>query len=144
MSLVKFQNATVPAFTNLFDDLFGKDPLICGTESPSTIPAVNIKENDSQFTLEVAAPGLSKEDFKLKVDYNRLIVKSESKASGEESTEIFSRKEFGYSGFKRTFTLPKHVDVNGITAEYKNGVLIVNVPRLKEEDNDKIRNISIA
>lgn len=98
------------------------------------IPAVNIKETERNFELELAAPGKKKEDFIIEVDDHVLSISSEEKTERveENKEERYTRKEFGYSSFKRSFTLPDSVDESHIKATYKEGVLTLTMPKRKE------------
>ncbi|MCS6834030.1 MAG: Hsp20/alpha crystallin family protein, partial [Flammeovirgaceae bacterium] len=106
-------NDFMPSFSKLFEDFFNDD---FGTWT--TVPAVNIKENEKEFSLEFAAPGKAKEDFKIEVDENILKVSSEKKEEQEEKDEKgrYTRKEFSYHSFVRSFRLPDNVDVDKIEA----------------------------
>src|SRR5215213_3164569 len=110
MSLTKWNNG-LPGMTNLFDDFFAKDLWNWGQDNNSTtrttIPAVNIKENNDNFVVEMAAPGMNKEDFKIELDGNQLTIGSEQKTENTENEgERYSRREFSYQSFQRSFTLP--------------------------------------
>lgn len=105
-----------------------------------TAPSVNILESKENFRIDVAAPGLTKEDFKIDVTQNVLTISTEKKVetpSTPESeiktapTHKYVRREFGYSAFKRAFNLPENVDVTNISAQYNNGVLEVSVPKIE-------------
>ena len=109
----------------------------------NNLPAVNVKEIDNAFQIEVAAPGLKKEDFKLSLHENRLTISAKQADNKEEKTEKFSRQEFNYSSFQRTFTLPKNVDGEKIEASYTNGILHVGLPK-KEELKPAIKEIAVA
>lgn len=143
MTLVKFKD-TFPSF---LDEFFGGD-IFDSMRGASTIgnslPAVNVKENDKAFLLEVAAPGMKKEDFKLELENNILGISSESKDEQSEEKEKYTRREFRYSAFRRTFTLPKHVDSDRIKAEYKDGVLTIEIPKKVEEKMPSSKTIEIS
>ncbi len=143
MTLVKFKD-TFPSF---LDEFFGGDIFdsVRGTSSiGNSLPAVNVKENEKQFELEVAAPGMKKEDFKIELDNNILGISSEMKHESEEEKDKYTRREFRYSSFRRTFTLPDSVDSEGISASYNDGVLKIQIPKLNEEKraNSKLIDIS--
>ncbi len=128
------------AFPVLFDDAFFKDFFEATPRTASNVPAVNVKENEKEFQVELAAPGLKKEDFNVSVEKNVLTISSESKK--EETTQDeslkFTRKEFSYASFSRSFTLDeKHVDVDNITANYESGVLQLTIPKKSEPENVK-------
>src|SRR5690625_272441 len=108
--------------------------------------AVNVKENDYEFILEVAAPGMKKEDFKLELDNNVLSISSEKKEEKEteDKEEKFTLREFSYSSFKRSFTLPETVDHSKISADYKDGVLKIELPKREEAKVQPKRTIEIS
>lgn len=102
-------------------------------------PAANIAENEVNFTIEIAAPGLQKEDFKIEVKNSKLTVSAESKT--QEEGKKYSRKEFAYGSFKRNFTLPETVDSENISAKYADGILYVVIPKLEKEKVGRSINI---
>lgn len=106
-------------------------------------PAVNIVENETNFTIEVAAPGLQKEYFKIEVKNNQLTVWSEAKSqeNAQENTKKYSRQEFGFGNFKRSFTLPESVDSENISAKYADGILYVAIPKLEKAKTGRSVNI---
>ena len=144
MSLVKRKHTN--RFPSIFDEIFAPDWFGGMNELASSkhLPAVNIKESDTGYTVEVAAPGLRKEDFNIELDNDLLTISSEVKENKEETTERFTRKEFAYGTFKRSFTLPETVDKENINAGYESGVLIVTLPKLKEAQPQPKRLISIS
>lgn len=114
------------------------------TSTNSTLPAVNIRENDESFMIEVAAPGLAKENFKLNLDRNRLVISSEQREEKNESDNKYSRREFSYQSFERSFTLPEGaVDGDKITAKYNDGILLVTLPKREEIKPKPAREIEI-
>ncbi|GAB4499123.1 MAG: Hsp20/alpha crystallin family protein [Saprospiraceae bacterium] len=100
----------------------------------SSMPAVNVKENKNAFKLEVAAPGFKKGDFKLEVQDGRLTISGETKEEKEDKDEKYTRQEYRYSSFSRSFTLPENVKSDDISAEYTDGVLKVTLPKKKAEE----------
>ena len=102
--------------------------------SNTSVPAVNIKETETEFKIELASPGLKKEDFKIEVDENVLSISSERKKELEEQSVNgkYTRKEFSFSSFKRSFTLPETVNEEDITANYEDGVLHLTLPKREE------------
>lgn len=132
MTLVKRHSGY--GFPTIFEDFFKPD-FLGGTEVfKSQVPAVNIKENDNDFVVELAAPGLKKEDFNIEVDKNILTISSEQKSENtiEENDGKYTRREFSFQSFKRSFTLPEIIDDNQIKANYENGVLKVELPKKEE------------
>ena len=100
------------------------------TRASATAPSVNVVENAAEYRLEVAAPGLAKEDFKINVEDVTLTI-SAAKTVETKEGDKFIRREFGYSTFKRTFTLPETVDVTNIKATYDNGILVLTLPKVE-------------
>jgi HSP20 family protein len=145
MTLVKFANGQKnnglnPLFTDVFDSILNDTFL--SDKAVSKTPAVNIAETENEFHIELAAPGLSKEDFKISVEKNILTVSAEKKAETEVSDKKYSKKEFSYSSFKRTFTLPETVDYAKIEAGYTDGILKLNIAK-KEEAKIQTREIAV-
>ena len=97
-----------------------------------TVPAVNISENKEDYRVTVAAPGLKKSDFKIDVEGNMLLISSEKSESKEEKEERYTRKEYSYSSFRRSFTLPDDVRQDKIEASYEDGVLKLTLPKKEE------------
>lgn len=147
MSLTKWNNGH--NMTNLFDDFFTRDFLNWGLANNSTtnttIPAVNIKETPENFAVEMAAPGMKKEDFRIELDGNNLTISSEwQNQADEKEGERYTRREFSYQSFQRTFTLPRNVvDGDKIEAKYENGVLRLLIPKREEAKQKPARMIEI-
>lgn len=130
-----------PFFMNgLFDDDFF--PVV--NTRTNSMPAVNIREDDKKFTLDLAVPGMDKKDLKIDINEDVLTVSSESKHESEENREGFKRKEFSYSSFCRSFRIPENVNSEKIEASYKDGILTVNLPKIEEEKNKISRQIRIS
>ncbi|HXB41049.1 MAG TPA: Hsp20/alpha crystallin family protein [Bacteroidia bacterium] len=104
--------------------------------------AVNIKEDEKNYHLEFAVPGFEKEEFKINFENQLLTISAEKKNEAKEENKNYTRREFAYNSFQRSFTLPESVQENSIKAEYKNGILTVNIPK-KEETNKQKREISV-
>lgn len=109
---------------------------IVGGDFAHNMPAVNLKENDENYQLEMAAPGLVKEDFNIFLENKQLVisVKKEKNTETEDQGKVL-RKEFNYTEFKRTFSLPEHVDADKIGATYEKGILLVTVPKATPKEN---------
>jgi len=134
MTLVKFGNGQKnypvnPFFNDVFDSILN-DTFI-GDKLISRVPAVNIAENENEFHIELAAPGLKKEDFKINLDKNVLSISADKKVENVEGTK-FSKREYNYTSFTRSFTLPESVDHSKIDAEYTDGVLTLTVAKREE------------
>ena len=107
------------------------------------VPAVNITEQEGEYIVSLAAPGLKKEDFKIDVDGNMLTISSEKEESKEEKDKKFTRKEYNYSSFSRCFTLPEEISQEKIEAKYEDGVLKISLPRKKGVSQPTARQIAV-
>jgi len=126
--------------SNLFeDDLF---PVWSGN-STST-PAVNIREDEKKYSLELAVPGMDRKDVKIDINEDVLTVSSEKKTETDENQNGYRRKEFSYSSFCRSFYLPENVNREKIEARYKDGILTIELPKHEEEKNRLTRQIKIS
>ena len=150
MSIVRRNGDLFPTMPGFFNDFLTKDfsnwALSNNSNTNTTIPAVNIRETAENFVVEMAAPGMKKDDFKLELDGNMLTIDSEKEDQYEEKDgEKYSRKEFSYQSFQRTFQLPKEVvDSEKIEARYENGLLILLIPKKEEAKQKPPRTIRIA
>lgn len=142
MSLVRRNGNLLNPLPMLFDDFFNRDVFNWSnsnfSDTNTTIPAVNIKETGEHYEVEVAAPGMAKNDFKVELDGNALTI-SLQKTNRQEmkESERYFRQEFSYESFQRTFTLQKEVvDIDKIEAKYENGLLHLLIPK-KEEAKQK-------
>ena len=139
MTLVK-SNKSGNLFPSVFSDFFDNDRFFSNQwfEKASNVPAVNIKETDAEFDVELAAPGFKKGDLKVDIDNNVLTISAEKKEEKEEENKRFTRKEFSYSSFSRSFTLPQSVNADKIDAKYNDGILKLIIPK-KEEAKAKAK-----
>lgn len=149
MTLIKLKNDSAPKyadkmpyFNEMFNDFF--DGLLSSDFRRTSTPAVNIIEDDDNFKLEVAAPGLAKDDFKINVDNDLLSISAEKKNETNEKNSRYTRKEFSYVSFKRSFNLPEIVDANSINANYENGVMTLTLPKREEAKPKPAREIKIS
>jgi HSP20 family protein len=145
MTLVKFANgqksrAVNPFFSDVFDSILNDSFL--SDKLSTRVPAVNIAETENEFQIELAAPGLKKEDFKISVDKNVLSVSADKKTENVEEGKKFSKREYSYNSFTRSFTLPEVADHSKIEAEYTDGILKLNVAK-KEEAKIQSREIAV-
>ena len=148
MTLIKRTESNWP-FPSMMDNLFSRDLMDWSTSNFSntntTIPAVNIKETDDDFQIEVAAPGMDKKDFKINLENNQLMISSERKNHVKEKDENYTRKEFSYQSFQRTFNLSDQmIDGDKISAKYCDGVLCITLPKREEVKPKPARLIKIA
>ena len=107
------------------------------------VPAVNITEQKDDYLVSLAAPGLKKEDFKIDVNGNMLTISSEKEESKEEKDKRFTRKEYNYSSFSRSFTLPEEINKEKIDARYEDGVLKISLPRREEAKKPAAKQIAV-
>ncbi len=150
MSLVKRNGNIFTPLPTFFDDFFNRDVFNWNnsnfSDTDTTVPAVNIKETAENYEVEVAAPGMTKNDFKVELDGNVLIISSEKSNQKEDmGDEKYSRKEFSYQAFRRTLNLQKDVvDIDRIQAKYENGLLHLVIPKKEEAKQKPPRLIEIA
>lgn|SRR5690554_2871909 len=133
-------------FPSIFEDLFNDSRLANVAHFGSTLPAVNIKETENGFTVEVAVPGKSKDDFQIELNEDVLTISSEDKSEKEETTNDgrYTRREFSYASFRRSFHLPDSVAQDKIEAKYNNGVLQILVPKKEEVKTKSKRMIAVS
>jgi len=150
MTLVKRSNSYIPTFPSFFDNLFSKDLMDWTTSNFSstdtTLPAVNVKEETDRYEIEVAAPGMEKGDFKIGIENDMLTIKSEKKTESKDEKEgSYTRREFSYQSFQRSFTVPREmVESDKITASYNNGILSITLPKREEVKPKPAREIKIS
>ncbi|WP_423149224.1 Hsp20/alpha crystallin family protein [Rubrolithibacter danxiaensis] len=145
MALVKFNNGTngnalSPWYNDIFESLFNDS--FVSDRLTSRVPAVNIAETENEFHIELAAPGLKKEDFKINLEKHVLSISAEKKTENTEQNKKYNRREYSYNSFVRSFTLPDTIDHANIEAEYVDGVLKINVAK-KEEAKNLTREIAV-
>lgn len=129
MSIIRRNNVLFPA---LMDEMLNPDWFGGLEKTKNNIPAVNIKENEKDFVLELAVPGRNKEDFNIEINENVLTISAENRTEEKTEIENYTRKEFTYSAFNRAFTLPETVNEDGIEASYVNGLLKFTMPKKEE------------
>jgi len=150
MTLARLSDSMFPSFPTFLDRFFEGDVMdwnnrnFAGTDS--TMPAVNVKENDNEYQIEVAAPGMKRDDFKLNYDNGRLTISSERKEEKEEKDgEIITRREFSYQSFQRSFNVPQEmVNIDKISAKYKDGILHISLPKTEEVKPKPAKEIKIS
>jgi HSP20 family protein len=149
MTLIKWKtpNHTVrretlfPEMPSIFDDFLNMR--LFGRDFAAHMPAVNISEEEKQFVIEMSAPGFNKEDIKLEIEDFLLTVKGEQKVENNIDEKNYSRKEFSYGSFSRSFTLPENANAEKIEAKYENGIMKLLIPKKEEEQKKTIREIKI-
>lgn len=133
-----------PMFDNFNRELLNWDNKNYSSTS-TTVPAVNIKENADSFEVEVAAPGMAKDDFRVTLDGNLLTISSAKQEENEEHQDNYTRREFSYQSFQRSFELQKEVvDQDNIQARYENGMLRLTIPKKEEAKQKEPRMIEIS
>lgn len=138
MTLVKKNRIDFPWGRDLMSDFFNADRFF-GKDwlSADKLPAVNIEETEKFYKIEVAAPGMKKEDFKVEVTNGILTISAEAKEEKEEKNKNYTRKEFSFESFYRAFTLPENVTDEKIDAEYKDGLLLLTLPKTEVKAANK-------
>lgn len=134
-----------PMWSSWFDEFFNKDlPSVFTSNFNSgiTLPKVNIREDKDSYFVDMAVPGLKKENFQIDLDNQELSIAAEIEGLPENDEHI--RREFGYSSFKRSFTLPESVNEDKIKAEYRNGILSIHLPKKEEAKQKPARTIKIS
>ena len=146
MTLLKRTNSYLPSF---WDNFFSRDLMDWGnsnfSSTDTTLPAVNVKENEEAFEIEVAAPGMTKNDFKVSLENNLLTISSEKKDEKKyEEKGKYTRREFSYQSFQRSFTVPESlVEADKIGAKYCDGILCITLPKKEEVKPKPAREIAI-
>ncbi len=138
---------TFPTWSSWIDEMFNRDlPSVFTTNFNTgiTLPKVNIRETKDAYFVDMAVPGLKKNDFHIDIDNKVLSISAEMEENSEQQEENFTRREFGYSSFKRSFSLPETVKEDDIKAEYTDGVLSIHLPKKEEAIQKPARRIKIS
>ena len=147
MSIVK-SNKNRDLFPSVFSDFFDTDkffgPRWLEKGFANSVPSVNIKENGKEFNIELAAPGYKKDNLRINVENDVLTISAEKQAEKKEDSERFTRKEFSYNSFSRSFTLPQSVLADKIDAKYDNGILRLCIPKKEEAKTLAKKEIKVA
>lgn len=145
MSLIKRGNGGLPTLRTMFSDFWDVDNFF---DTPfmrtENLPAVNVEETEDRFVLEVAAPGMERKDFSITVENGCLNISSEKKEEKEEKKRNYTRKEFSYYAFKRSFNLPEIVDEDAVKATYKDGILKVLIAKKEEAVKATPKSIAVS
>jgi HSP20 family protein len=124
--------------------IFNDDFFPAMSNNNSSLPAVNIREDEKEFMLDLAVPGIDKKDLKIDINEDVLTVSSEIKNETEDNRDGYKRKEFSYASFCRSFQIPENVNREKIEANYKDGILSVSLPKFEEEKNKISRQVKIS
>ncbi len=144
MSLFKWKTDKKPLFPNIIEKFYGKKitESVSPVEEVSTVPSVNISDNNKSFEINIAVPGLKKKDIKIEVKDNCLVISSEKEYKNEEKSKNWMRKEYGYASFQRIFQLPENANPDKIKAKMKKGILQITVGKT-EDSNFKALHIPV-
>ena len=130
-----------PTVNHLFSDIM--DGTLPSDYRKWNVPAVNILENDANFEIKLAAPGMKKQDFKINIEENNLVVSASATEQSQDKNERFTRKEFSFSSFSRSFALPENANIDAIQAQYENGIMNIVIPK-QEPTKPKVKEVTIA
>ncbi|MBZ9730974.1 Hsp20/alpha crystallin family protein [Salegentibacter sp. JZCK2] len=159
MSIIKSNNRRTPAlgrsilandpfFSDLLDTkrgIFNLNRFFNGDFDQDLFPALNVKEKETEFEIELAAPGLSKQDFKISIEEGILSISAEKENKVEEEKEGFVRKEFSYNSFSRQIALPEEVDMEKeVEAKYKEGILKMSLKKRKIDKSKKTKTVNVS
>lgn len=131
----------MPGFTDVFDSIFNDTFL--SDRMVARVPAVNVSETNSDYQIELAAPGLTKDDFKLKLERDVLSISVEQSQQNQQQERNYTKREYSYNSFVRSFTLPDSADENGVEAKYEEGILRISIPK-REDAKTTSRQIEIG
>jgi HSP20 family protein len=137
-------------FTDFFSDVdrfFENDllrmPAQIGRQIMRNMPATNIRENEKEYLIELAAPGMAKDDFEINVDEGMMTISSQKEQDTTKEEDNYTRREYNYSSFSRSFKLPDAANADDIKARYEEGVLKITVPKREETNNDNRKRVNI-
>ncbi|MFN3939028.1 MAG: Hsp20/alpha crystallin family protein [Chitinophagales bacterium] len=120
----------IPTVFDMFDEVFNRNwPANWMEDRGTFVPSVNIKETEKAFMLEFAVPGFNKNDFDVQIENDFITISGKKESTNEVNTDKYTRKEFSFGSFKRTFNLPENIDSDNIEAMYENGILHVGLPK---------------
>lgn len=149
MTLEKRTNSSVPTFPAFFNRFLDDELLnwnsLYNSNTNTTLPAVNLKEDDNQFEIELAAPGMKRDDFSVKVENNQLTISAEVKDEKKDEKKGYNRREFSYQSFQRSFALPEgYILTDKISAKYNDGILYIDLPKREEVKPQPAKEIEIC
>ncbi len=134
MTLVKFNsnrnNTLLPGFNDVFESIFNDN--FFNDRMVMRVPAVNISQSDNNYHVELAAPGLKKEDFKLNLEHNQLTISVDQSLDHRDNQRNYSKREYSFRSFVRSFTLPESADGDRIEASYTDGILHIDIAKREE------------
>lgn len=144
MSLIRYSNQLPSLFDRLFENDFFDWSNRNFSTTHTTLPAVNIRESNDEFHVELAAPGFDKSDFNIELHNDLLTISSEKKFEENSGEGDFTRREYSYQSFSRTFSLPNSIDSDKIAAHYDKGILKITIPKMEKSKPKPTRQINIS
>lgn len=147
MAIIKWnrEDDNLPVFSNLWNNFINRDMDEFYVNSFTTrSPSVNIIERKEDFLIELAVPGMEKKDFSINIDHNLLTIEAKKESKSELNDERYTRREFSFNSFRRSFTLPDSIIHEKIDAKYDNGILNIMLPKKEEAKIKPSREIAIA
>lgn len=147
MTLVKFNDwdntfeNNYHSFSDVLNNFFSRNEYC---DDHRTVPGANISENEKNFQIEIAAPGLDKKEVKVEIEKDLLKISHHNSDKKTKDGKKYFRREFKYDGFKRTFIIPENVDESKLNAKFKNGVLLIELPKKEKSELEKKREIMIS
>ncbi len=142
MTIIRWHNH--PMLSSMIDEMMDRNFNTGFEKNCGCVPATNIREDEKQFEIQLAAPGMKKEDFNLRVENNVLSVSFEKKEDDNKQGDNYLLREFGMDSFTRSFSIPKTTDAEKISARYEHGILFISMPKLEPEKARLSRSIEIA
>jgi HSP20 family protein len=144
-NLVKYNSLAPKGMSQYFDEFFNRNLTdFFGSDFSMQSPSINIVESDNDFRVEVAAPGLEKENFEINVEKGMLNISAKRVVNEEAKEDKYVRREFNYTSFNRSFQLPESVDSEKIEASYKSGVLALTLPKMETAKAKPVKVIEIS
>ena len=134
--------SSMPIISELFNDFF--DNMVGDGMRRTNVPSVNIVETDDVFRIEMAAPGLKKEDFRINVEDDLITISGESKTESKDKEERWTRREFSYTSFQRSFNLPDFIEIDKISASYEDGLMKVTLPKRETAKTKQPKEIRVS
>jgi HSP20 family protein len=137
----------LPLLSSWIDEFFNRELPSAFSQnfnSGMSLPKVNIRETADEYFVEMAVPGMKKSDFKIELNNQNLLISTEKKEEKEETGDNYTRREFGYSSFQRSFSLPESIDEEKIKANYNDGILNVHLPKREEAKQKPPKSIEIS
>lgn len=147
MTLVKYnptRRSFLPGFSNLLDEFFNEDELM--NRTVGTVPSVNVRETEDAYFIDMAVPGIKKDDINIEADSKTLTISSlkEDRKEEKDAEGKFTMREFNYHSFRRSFNLPKAANIDKIDASYTDGLLNVKIAKKEEAKEKPLRTIKIG